>query len=81
MKQERSLFMGMHSFEELMQKWQRSELTADQMIGQMMQHLGVVYERLRLMERKMGSIALEQATTAATATDAHADGKPKVKAK
>jgi hypothetical protein len=59
--------MGMHSFEELIVKWEHGRLTTEQMIGQMLQHLGVVYERLRLMERKMGSIVLEQATTAATA--------------
>jgi len=47
--------MGMHSLEELILKWQQERLTTEQMIGQLLQHLGVVYERLRLVERQMGN--------------------------
>jgi hypothetical protein len=54
--------MGMHSLEELMLRWKQERLTSEQMIGQLVQHLGVVYERLGLVERQMGSLRLVQAT-------------------
>jgi hypothetical protein len=47
--------MGMHPMEELFRKWQNGTLTAEQMIGQLMQHMAVLYERLRLVERRLGS--------------------------
>ncbi len=51
--------MGMHSMEELFIKWQHGHLTAEQMIGQLMQHIGVLYERLRLVERRVGSMTVQ----------------------
>ncbi len=47
--------MGMHTLEELTRKWQREELTAEQMVGQLVQHMGVLYERLRLVERTLNA--------------------------
>jgi hypothetical protein len=43
--------MGMHTLDDLMRKWQREEVTAEQMVGQLLQHIGVLYERLRLVEK------------------------------
>jgi hypothetical protein len=40
-----------------MRKWQHEHLTAEQMIGQLLQHVEVLYERLRLVERRVGSLA------------------------
>ncbi len=53
--------MGMHPMEELFRKWQNGTLTAEQMIGQLMQHIGVLYERLRLVERRLGSFEAQNA--------------------
>ncbi len=49
--------MGTHSLDDLMRKWQHEHLTAEQMIGQLLQHVEVLYERLRLVERRVGSLA------------------------
>jgi hypothetical protein len=49
--------MGMHTLDDLMRKWQREEVTAEQMVGQLLQHISVLYERLRLVERQVGSLS------------------------
>ncbi len=54
--------MGMHTLDDLMLKWQHEKLTAEQMIGQLLQHIGVLYERLRLVERRLGSMETPNAT-------------------
>ncbi len=43
--------MGMHPIDDLMRKWKREELTAEQMVGQLLQHIEVLYDRLRLLEK------------------------------
>jgi hypothetical protein len=43
--------MGMHTLEELMRKWKRDEVSPEQMLGQLVQHISVLYERLRLLEK------------------------------
>jgi hypothetical protein len=48
--------MGMHTMDELLLKWQQGDVTAEQMVGQLLQHMSVVYERLRLVERRVGSV-------------------------
>jgi hypothetical protein len=48
--------MGMHPIDDLMRRWQREELTAEQMVGQLVQHIGVLYDRLRLLERRFTAI-------------------------
>jgi hypothetical protein len=66
--------MGMHTLEELMRKWKREEVSPEQMLGQLVQHISVLYERLRLVERTLNAErrAREQGaqppTTAATTT-------------
>jgi hypothetical protein len=45
--------MGMHTLDDLMLKWQHEKLTVEQVIGQLLQHIGVLYERLRLVERTL----------------------------
>jgi hypothetical protein len=49
--------MGLYAWEELTRKWQHEQLTAEQMIGQLLQHVGVRYERVRLLERRAGGSA------------------------
>jgi hypothetical protein len=49
--------MGLYALEELTRKWQHEQLTAEQMIGQLLQHVGVRYERVRLLERRAGGSA------------------------
>jgi arabinogalactan endo-1,4-beta-galactosidase len=46
-------YMGMHTLDDLMLKWQHEKLTVEQVIGQLLQHIGVLYERLRLVERTL----------------------------
>jgi hypothetical protein len=53
--------MGMHTLDDLMLKWQHEKLTAEQVIGQLLQHIGVLYERLRLVERRLGSMEASNA--------------------
>jgi hypothetical protein len=48
--------MGMHTLDDLMRHWQREELTAEQMVGQLLQHISVLYERLRLVERQVDNL-------------------------
>jgi hypothetical protein len=43
--------MGMHTLDDLKLKWQREEVTAEQMMGQVLQHMEVLYDRLRLLEK------------------------------
>jgi hypothetical protein len=43
--------MGMHTLDDLKLKWQHEKLTAEQMIGQLLQHIEVLYDRLRLLEK------------------------------
>jgi len=58
--------MGAHTLDDLMRKWQHEQLTAEQMIGQLLQHVSVLYERLRLVERRVGNLAETTTTTAPT---------------
>ncbi len=62
--------MGMHTLDDLMRKWQREELTPEQIIGQLLQHISVLYERLRLVERSLNAErrAREQAAQPAPPT-------------
>jgi hypothetical protein len=48
--------MGMHTLDDLKRKWQHEQITAEQVIGQLLQHIEVLYERLRLVERRLGSM-------------------------
>jgi hypothetical protein len=48
--------MGMHPIDDLMRRWQREDVTAEQMVGQLVQHIGVLYDRLRLLERRFTAI-------------------------
>ncbi len=43
--------MGMHTLDDLKLKWQHEKLTAEQMVGQLLQHMEVLYDRLRLLEK------------------------------
>jgi len=67
--------MGVHSLDELTLKWRQEQLTADQMIGQLLQHVGVLYDRLRLVERQLSSVVAATESVASGATTASAKGK------
>ncbi len=43
--------MGMHTLDDLKLKWQHEQLTTEQMMGQVLQHMDVLYDRLRLLEK------------------------------
>ncbi len=43
--------MGMHTLDDLKLKWQHEQLTGEQMMGQVLQHVDVLYDRLRLLEK------------------------------
>jgi hypothetical protein len=60
--------MGAHTLDELMRKWQHEQLTSEQMIGQLLQHVSVLSERLRLVERRVGSLAEANQRHPATTT-------------
>ncbi len=62
--------MGLYALEELTRKWQHEQLTAEQMIGQLLQHVGVLYERVRLLERRRAARGMEHGP------DSRADGQP-----
>ena len=47
--------MSHYTVEELIARWKREELTAEQMIGQILQVLLVQQQRLRELERRGGS--------------------------
>lgn len=49
--------MGLYAYDELVTHWKNERITTEQAIGQLLLHLGAVYERLRQMERRMNSIA------------------------
>ncbi len=44
--------MGMDSVIDLKLKWQHEKLTAEQMIGQLLQHIEAVYEKQRELGRE-----------------------------
>jgi hypothetical protein len=68
--------MGMHTLDDLMLKWQHEKLTAEQMIGQMVQHIGALYEKQLELERDHRHFTQElQALVACL------DGTPNVPAK
>ncbi len=67
--------MGMHTFDDLMLKWQHEKLTAEQMIGQLLQHIGVLYERLRLLEKAHNAERQGQITQRSEAQQAKQTGK------
>ncbi len=45
--------MSHYSLEELIELWRREKLTADQMIGQLLQALQGIQQRLRELERRL----------------------------
>jgi hypothetical protein len=71
--------MGMHSLSDLKLKWEHESITDEQMIGQLLQHIEALYDEQLALRREIRQLA--QALAATTATDAHANGKPKAKAK
>lgn len=45
--------MGAYSLEEIMKRWRKGELTADQAIGQILQLLQTVSQRVGSLERRL----------------------------
>ncbi len=48
--------MGLYAYDELVAHWKNERITTEQAIGQVLLHLGAVYERLRQVERRIHSI-------------------------
>ncbi len=68
--------MGMHPYHDLVRFWQHEQLTAEQMIGQMVQHIGALYEKQQELEREHIHLTQELQALAA-----RLDGTPNVPAK
>ncbi len=62
--------MGMYAYDELLSHWSNERITTEQAIGHMLQHMGTLYERLRVLERRVGNM------TTTTATPAPQTSKP-----
>jgi hypothetical protein len=43
--------MSTYSAEQLLANWKQEDMTAEQAVGHLLQHLTIVYERLRKLER------------------------------
>ncbi len=67
--------MGMHPYNDLVQFWQHEKLTAEQVIGQMMQHIGALYEKQRELEREHRHLAQELTALAARGRYAERKGE------
>ncbi len=48
--------MGMYAYDELFAHWSNERITTEQAIGHMLQHMGTLYEQLRVLERRMNSM-------------------------
>jgi hypothetical protein len=49
--------MSTYSVEQLLKVWKQEDMTAEQAVGHLLQHLALVYERLRALERgERGSV-------------------------
>lgn len=49
--------MSTYTTEELLNLWARGEITVEQSIGQLMQHLSTLYGRLVFLERRLSSLS------------------------
>jgi hypothetical protein len=52
--------------EELVKLWARGDLTAEQSIGHLMQHIVILYERLVSLERRFASLSANSETQQGT---------------
>jgi hypothetical protein len=58
--------MSTYSVEQLLTIWKQENMTAEQAVGHLLQHLALVYERVRVLERRV----------AAETVGPHHDGQP-----
>jgi hypothetical protein len=47
--------LSTYTLAELLRKWQREELTVEQMLGHLLQHLHDIEQRLRQLEKPVSS--------------------------
>ena len=52
--------MSTYSAEQLLANWKQENITAEQAVGHLLQHLTMVYERLRKLERAEQTRQTEQ---------------------
>lgn len=52
--------MSTYGLEEVLRRWERGTLTVDQAIGQILQLLQIIEERLRELERKITILMQER---------------------
>ena len=45
--------MSTYSIEQLLTIWKQDNMTAEQAVGHLLQHLAMVYERLGVLEKRM----------------------------
>ncbi len=61
--------MGMHPYNDLVQFWQHEKLTVEQVTGQMLQHIGALYEKQRELQREHMHLTQELKALAARLDD------------
>ncbi len=45
--------MSTYPFDELMSKWSRGDITTEQAIGHMLQHINKLYEQIRELKQRL----------------------------
>lgn len=63
--------MGLYAYDELVAHWTNERITTEQAIGQLLLHMGTVYERLRTLERRVGSLTATLSQTQTNLTEEH----------
>jgi hypothetical protein len=44
--------MSTYSIEQLLTRWKQEDMTAEQAVGHLLQHVALLYERLRMLEKR-----------------------------
>ncbi len=63
--------MSTYSVEQLLTIWKQENMTAEQAVGHLLQHLALVYERVRVLERRLAAAATDRNKSAAEPANAH----------
>ncbi len=58
----------MYAMDELQTHWVNERITTEQAIGQILQHVSAIYERLREVERRVNSLTTTTATAPSQST-------------
>lgn len=71
--------MSVYTIEEVVQRWKLEEMTTEQAIGQLLQHVQLLNERVGFTERRMDKLYRESRTEQRAPADGSPDqknGKP-----